>query len=111
MKNMENFHLDVEIHLNLWVSQNLVHFNKHLLPFNMFLLLFCGDIELYSGDGVTCLYCSKLVLDSEKAKCCDLCNCWVHLSCDPTISTAKYDALVLMSITHLYIYTAAGQSW
>ena len=27
--------------------------------------------------------------------CCDLCNCWVHVSCDPAISVAKYDVLVL----------------
>ena len=82
-----------------------MRFNKHLLSFGMFFLLLCGDIELYSGDDLTCLYCSKLVLDSEKAKCCDLCNCWVHVSCDLTISTAEYDALVLMSVTHLFIFT------
>lgn len=58
----------------------------------MFLLL-CGDIEPNPGD-VTCPYCSETVSDSDRAMCCDLCNCWVHVSCDPAISVAEYDALV-----------------
>ena len=71
----------------------LVCVNKHPLSLGMFLLL-CGDIKLNPGDVTVCPCCSKPVLDSDRAMCCDLCNLWIHVSCDPAISVAEYDALV-----------------
>jgi len=34
------------------------------------------------------------VLEADRAVCCDSCNCWAHVSCDPNLSDADYDEMV-----------------
>ena len=60
----------------------LVCVNKHPLSIRMFLLLLCGDVELNPGDVIVCPRCNEQVVDSDRAMCCDLCNLWIHVSCD-----------------------------
>ena len=41
-----------------------------------------------------CTICGVNVLEDDKAICCDSCNCWVHVSCDPNVSDADYDKML-----------------
>ena len=75
----------------LWGIQ---FFNKNSLSFRMFLLLLCDDVELNPGDSDFCPLCGSSVTDLERAMCCDSCDHWVHVSCDPGITAAEYDVLV-----------------
>ena len=34
--------------------------------------------------------CGESVLDSHKAVCCDLCDLWVHVDCDESLSVGLY---------------------
>ena len=56
------------------------------IPFHLLLLL-SGDIEVHPGPSATfpCSVCHQKVADSERALCCDACDQWVHVTCDPGI--------------------------
>jgi len=60
------------------------------------LLLLSGDIELHPGPSVLhpCGVCTLEVADSHKALCCDMCDQWVHVACDPSIDESTYDDMV-----------------
>ena len=59
------------------------------------LLLLSGDIHLNPGpDDQPCLFCFKLVTDDDEAVCCDCCNKWIHVSCDPGLSSEEYKNMV-----------------
>ena len=38
--------------------------------------------------------CNDPVLDTHKAVCCDMCNLWVHVDCDASLSDELYDQLL-----------------
>ena len=71
-----------------WKSENLVHFAT--------LLLLCGDISVNPGppNVSLCGVCSLVVADRDPAVCCDYCDRWVHVSCDPSLSIEAYDVMV-----------------
>ena len=73
-------------HTRLWGMQCV---NKNPLSFRMFLLLLYGDVELNPGDSDLCSFCGGFVTDSDRAMCCDSCDRWVHVSCDPGIGVAE----------------------
>ena len=41
-----------------------------------------------------CSVCSEAVLNNHKAVCCDLCDTWVHVTCDPSLSDDLYSRLI-----------------
>ena len=45
--------------------------------------------DISSVQDYLCRSCSSAVTDSDKAILCDLCQTWVHVSCDPSISEAE----------------------
>ena len=65
------------------------------IPFHLLLLL-SGDIEVHPGPSATfpCSVCHQKVADSERALCCDACDQWVHVTCDPGIEEFIYDDMV-----------------
>ena len=66
--------------------------------FLTFLLFLSGDIQPNPGPDTSglelCSICSEAVLDDHKAVCCDLCESWVHVSCDPSLSGDLYADMV-----------------
>ena len=72
----------------------IVKWNRHSI-YLCFLLL-CGDIEPNPGPAVhyPCSACGFDVADDNIAVFCDLCNAWVHVSCDPSLSDSLYDFMV-----------------
>ena len=46
-----------------------------------------------------CSICSEAVLDDHTAVCCDLCDSWVHVSCDPSSCDDLYANMVQESST------------
>ena len=71
-----------------WKSENLAYFAA--------LLLLCGDISQNPGPSIDfpCRVCALGVSDSDAAVCCDYCDCWVHVSCDPSLSMEDYCDMV-----------------
>ena len=62
------------------------------------LLLLCGDVNPNPGPtDYPCSVCGLNVLDDVKAVCCDSCDQWVHVSCDPSLSDSLYDEMVQQS--------------
>ena len=63
-----------------------------------FLLFLSGDIQPNPGPDTSglelCSICSEAVLDDHKAVCCDLCESWVHVSCDPSLFDDLYADMV-----------------
>ena len=59
------------------------------------LLLLSGDIELHPGPSARADHpdniCTLVVEGSNKALCCDICDQWVHVVCDPGIEESTYD--------------------
>ena len=69
----------------------IVKWNRHSIYFCF--LLFCGDVEPnFIPDA--CSVCGVNVSDDDRAVCCDLCDTWVHVSCDPSLSDSLYDDMV-----------------
>ena len=70
----------------------------------MAFLLMCGDVDPNSGPTVSlpCGVCKFEVMDSDKAMCCDLCDKWIHVACDPSIDESVYDDLVLNPTSDLW---------
>ena len=64
------------------------------------LLLLCGDVHSNPGPTIVypCSVCEVDVLDDNKAVCCDSCDQWVHVSCDPSLSDLLYDKMVQNSM-------------
>ena len=60
------------------------------------LLLLCGDISPNPRppDVFLCGVCALEVSDSDAAVCCDYCDHWVHVSCDPSLSMEDYNDMV-----------------
>ena len=56
-------------------------------------LLLCGDVEPNLGPNA-CSICGVNVFDDGRAVCCDLCDMWVHVSCDPSLSDSLCDDMV-----------------
>jgi len=65
------------------------------IPLRLFLLL-SGNIELYPGLSILhpCSVCTLKVADNHKALCCDMCDQWVHVACDPGTDESTYDDMV-----------------
>ena len=65
------------------------------IPLSMLLLL-SGDIELHPGPSAEhpCNVCTLKVEGSDKAVCCNICDQWVHVACDPGIKESTYDDMV-----------------
>ena len=57
-------------------------------------VVLCGDVQPNPGPDTSglelCSVCSEAVLDDHKAVCCDLCDSWVHVTCDPSLSDNLY---------------------
>ena len=70
----------------------LINWKNSGLAYFAVLLLLCGDISLNPGpsDVFPCGVCSTEVLDDAAAVCCDSCDCWIHVSCDPSLSMEDY---------------------
>lgn len=64
----------------------------------MFLLFLSGDVQPNPGPNTSglelCSVCSEAVLDDHKAVCCDLCDSWVHVTCDPSLSDNLYSRMI-----------------
>jgi len=45
-------------------------------------------------DVYLCGFCEMFVGDEDKAVCCDSCDKWVHISCDPALSDSLYNYMV-----------------
>ena len=61
------------------------------------LLLLSGDIQSNPGPELAlelCSVCKKVVLDDHKAVCCDLCESWVHVSCDRSLTDDLHEGMV-----------------
>ena len=70
---------------------------------SLFLLLLCGDVEVHSEPSeFLCVVCSHMVSDSDAALCCDQCNQWIHVSCEPNVSLDFYNDLVSQPIDNLW---------
>ena len=71
-----------------WKSDNLAYFAA--------LLLLCGDISQNPGpsDVFLCGVCALEVSDGDAAVCCDCCDHWVHVLCDPSLSMEDYNDMV-----------------
>ena len=70
----------------------------------MAFLLMCGDVDPNPDPTVSlpCGVCKFEVMDSDKAMCCDLCDKWIHVACDPSIDESVYDDLVLNPTSDLW---------
>ena len=60
------------------------------------LLLLSGDIQLHPGPSTEhpCNVCTLEVEGSDKALCCDICDQWIHVTCDPVTEESTYDDMV-----------------
>ena len=78
-----------------------------------FLLFLSGDVQLNRGPNISglelCSVCSEAVLDDHKAVCCDLCDSWVHVSCDPSLSDDLYANMVQEPSTDPWFCTMCFQ--
>ena len=76
----------------------IVKWNCSSFRFFTFLLFLSGDIQPNPGpdrpDYALCSICGDTVLDDHKAVCCDLCESWVHVSCDSSLSDEIYDDMI-----------------
>ena len=68
---------------------------KYVNP-QMLIILLCGDVHLNPGPPVDypCGICSNQVTDNDEAVCCDLCNRWIHISCDHSLTSADYKMML-----------------
>ena len=88
------------------------HFSRFLLKtdggaargkFLYFFLLLSGDVEVHPGHSeFLCAVCSHVVSDSDAALCCDQCNQWIHVSCEPNVSLDFYNDLVSQPVDDLW---------
>jgi len=78
--------------------------NNRTSSYFMMFLLICGDIAPNPGPagGYPCGICDFEVADSDKAVCCDLCNKWIRVSCDPGIDESDYDDMVMNPTTDMW---------
>ena len=54
-------------------------------------------MEIYLSKLFRCVLCGfykAAMIDTDPAVCCDMCDTWVHVSCDSKISLAEYQTLV-----------------
>ena len=74
--------------------------------FHRFILL-CGDVAQNPGpnSGELCGFCKAAVIDTDPAVCCDMCDTWVHVSCDPKILLSDYQILVTDFSDDLWVCT------
>ena len=82
----------------------------HLLTFLLFL---SGNVQPNPGPDISglelCSVCSEAVLDDHKAVCCDLCDSWIHVSCDPSLSDDLYANMVQEPSTDPWFCTMCSQ--
>ena len=63
----------------------------------LMLLLLCGDVSVNPGPPVAaylCGICICEVKDSDAAICCDCCDTWIHVSCDPKVTLTDYQFML-----------------
>jgi len=76
----------------------IIKWNHSSFSFLTILLFLSGDIQPNPGPDTSglelCSICNEAVLDDHKAVCCDLCDSWVHVSCDPSLSDDLYANMV-----------------
>ena len=72
----------------------------------MFILL-CGDVaqNLGPNSNELCGFCKTAVIDTDPAVCCDMCDMWVHVSCDLKISLTEYQIFLTDPSDNLWICT------
>ena len=61
------------------------------------LLLLCSDVSVNPGLPVAayqCGICICEVKDSDAAICCDCCDTWIHVSCDPKVTLTDYQFML-----------------
>ena len=89
-------------------SVRVVMIKRNHKSFHLYLLLLCGDVQLNPGPTIDfpCSVCGINVLDNDKAVCCDSCDKWVHVSCDPSLSNSLYDEMIQMSLKNAWFCTA-----
>jgi len=51
-----------------------------------------------------CNICTLEVADSHKALCCDVCDQWAHVACDPGIDESTYDDIVAHSTLDVWYH-------
>ena len=71
--------------------------------FVYFLLLLSGDIQVHPGPVESlCGVCSHVVSDFDAALCCNRCDQWIHISCEPNVSLDFYNELVAHPVDDLW---------
>ena len=63
----------------------------------LMLLLLCGNVSVNPGPPVAayqCGICICEVKDSDAAICCDCCDTWIHVSCDPKVTLTDYQFML-----------------
>ena len=69
----------------------IVKWNRSSCNYFFILLLLCGDVSINPGPPrFPCGVCHCEVADSDPTICCDFCDNWIHVSCDPKISLVEY---------------------
>ena len=74
----------------------LIYWKNSSLAYLAALLLLCGDVSQNPGppEIFSCGVCALEVSNSDAAVCCDYCDHWIHVSCDPLLSIDNYNDMV-----------------
>lgn len=92
---LEKVDFAIFCHLRSAVQNSRVLYANRSGIYLYFIILLCGDIHQNPGPAVfNCGVCGLNVSNADKAICCDMCEKWVHVTCDPYISESEYDRLV-----------------
>lgn len=92
---LEKVDFAIFCHLRSVVQNSRVLYANRSGIYLYFVILLCGDIHQNPGPAVfNCGVCGLNVSNADKAICCDMCEKWVHVTCDPYISESEYDRLV-----------------
>ena len=88
---LEKVDFAIFCHLRSAVQNSRVLYANHSGIYLYFVILLCGDIHQNPGPAVfNCGVCGLNVSNADKAICCDMCEKWVHVTCDPYISESEY---------------------
>ena len=88
----------IDIILCMYVPHHvmLINWKNSSLAYLAALLLLCGDVSQNPGppEIFSCGVCALEVSNSDAAVCCDYCDHWFHVSCDPLLSIDNYNDMV-----------------
>ena len=76
----------------------IIKWDHSSICYLMVLLFLSGDVQPNPSPDTSglelCSVCSEAVLYGHKAVCCDLCDSWVHVTCDPSLSDNLYSRMI-----------------